>query len=221
MTQLINFLRDIQQKGLKINAVYDIGAWVGHWSKNIKSVIPEAQFILFEANPAYKNELENSGFIHFCGVALSSPGKKTVNFYNGTNTGDSYYKETTSIYDNQGTISLDCVTLDELIVTNNLPIPNFIKIDTQGSELDILSGATSILDRVDLIYTECPILCYNQGAPTIQDYIEFFKKHNFVPIDILEKHISENLLIQIDIMFMRNETKEKLLGPNGIIRPFI
>ena len=221
MSQLINFLRDIQQKGLKIDAVYDIGAWTGGWSRDTRSVIPNAQFVLFEANPVYKNDLERSGFPHFCGIALSNPGRETVEFYNGTNKGDSYYKETTSFYDNQGTITLDCFTLDELIEANNLPIPNFIKIDTQGSELDILSGATSILDRVDLIYTECPILCYNKGAPTIQDYIEFFKQHNFVPVDILEKHFLENLLIQIDMMFMRNETKEKLLGPNQIIRPFI
>lgn len=219
---MINFLKQIQQAGLDIKTVYDIGAWNGGVSQHIKSnACPSADFVLFEANPQYQGVLNSTGFKNYCGIALSNPGRTHVDFYNGTNTGDSYYKETTKHYDNQGTIKLPCITLDELIVRDNLPIPQFIKIDTQGSELDILSGAKSILDRVDLIYTELPIVCYNKGAPTIQDYLEFFKQHKFVPIDILEKHHAENMLIQMDIMFMRNETKEKFLGPNDFIRPFV
>jgi len=221
MSQLINFLNNIQQKGLKIQTVYDIGAYTGGWSRETKTLaIPNAEFILFEANPAYKNALEHSGFSHFCGIALSNPGRETVEFYNGTNTGDSYYKETTTIYDNQSTISLDCFTLDELVSANNLPIPDFIKIDTQGSELDILSGADSFIDQVNLIYTECPILCYNKGAPTIQDYIEYFKSKRFIPIDIFEIHKGEDTLIQVDIMFMKQSVKEQFLSPNKLIRPF-
>ena len=219
---MINFLKQIQQRGLKIDSVYDIGAWNGDWSKRTKAdACPNADFFLFEANPAYDRVLASTGFPYMCGTALSNPGRETVEFYNGTNTGDSYYKETTTHYDNQGTIQLPCTTIDKLVTDINLPIPQFIKIDTQGSELDILAGAESILDRVDLIYTECPILRYNSGAPDFQDYLDFFKKHKFVPIDILEHHHSDNILIQVDVMFMRFETKERLLGPTQYIRPFV
>lgn len=219
---MINFLKQIQTRGLNIHTVYDIGAWNGDVSKSIKAqACPNANFVLFEANPAYQAVLNSTGFKNYCGMALSNPGRAHVDFYNGTNTGDSYYKETTAFYDNQTTIQLPCITIDELIQRDKLPIPNFIKIDTQGSELDILLGATSILDRVDLIYTELPIVCYNKGAPDIQDYLEFFKQHRFVPMDILEKHHEDSMLIQMDIMFMRNEVKEQLLGPNTVIRPFV
>ena len=216
-----DFLRDIQQAGLKIDTVYDIGACQGEWSKWHKSmVMPHANFILFEANPAYQNVLMSTGFKSYCGIALSNPGRSQVEFYNGTNTGDSYYKETTIWYDNQGTITLPCATIDELKQRDNLPVPQFIKIDTQGSELDILSGADSFIRQVDIIYTECPIVKYNAGAPNIQDYLDFFKARQFIPIDIFEIHRGENTLIQVDIMFMKKETKERLLGPNNIIRPF-
>jgi hypothetical protein len=149
---------------------------------------------------------------------LSNPGRSIVDFYNGTNTGDSYYKETTVVY-NQKPIQLECKTLDDFVKEYNLPIPNFIKIDTQGSELDILAGA-SFLDQVDLIYTELPIVCYNKGAPNLQDYLEFFKQHRFVPIEVFEKHYADNILIQMDIMFMRHEAKERIIGPTQFIRPF-
>jgi FkbM family methyltransferase len=218
MGNLPSFLQELMQLGISINTVYDIGAWKGYWSDNLKtSILPNAEFILFEANPAYENDLKRSGFKSF-GVVLSNPGRDYVEFFNGTNTGDSYYKENSTIYENQSSIQLQCVTLDQVIKHYNLPIPEFIKLDTQGSELDILRGC-SFLDQVSLIYTECPIICYNKGAPTIQDYIDFFREKKFVPIHILEIHRSEDILLQVDILFMHNSVKERFLSPNRIINP--
>jgi len=218
---LAQFLTDVQNAGLKIDTVYDIGAWVGQWSREMKNTtLANSDFVLFEANPAYKPILSQSGFTTFCGTALSNPGRESVIFYNGTNTGDSYYKETTKYYDRQGHIELPCMTRDQVRENLNLAIPQFIKIDTQGSELDILSGA-SFLNQVDLIYTECPIIQYNSGAPNMQDYLNFFKTLMFIPVAVLEVHIHEATLVQIDIIFMRKETKERIFGPNINIRPFM
>jgi hypothetical protein len=83
-----------------------------------------------------------------------------------------------------------------------------------------LAGAESIIDKVDLIYTECPIIQYNAGSPNISEYLEYFKSKNFIPLDIFEIHNMENTLLQIDIMFMKKETKERVFGPNINIRPF-
>jgi len=69
--------------------------------------------------------------------------------------------------------------LDELIDKHNLPIPDFIKLDTQGSELDILKGATKIVGKTPLIFTEMPIIEYNKGAPKFSEYMDFFKAHDY------------------------------------------
>lgn len=217
---LTDFLRRVQDAGLRIDHVYDIGACDGAWSLAMRSrVLPHASFFLFEANPAYAHSLGRTGFRSYGGAALSNPGRSQVEFFNGTNTGDSYYKETTRFYDRQGSITLPCTTLDELKRADRLPTPQFIKIDTQGSELDILCGAESFIRDVDLVYTECPIIRYNAGAPSIQDYLDHFRNRQFIPIDIFEIHRAEHTLLQVDIMFMRKESKERLLGPNDFIRP--
>jgi FkbM family methyltransferase len=220
MTPLLQFLTALRNAGLKIQTVYDIGACVGAWSKTVRQVLPEAEFILFEANPAYDAHLAATGFRHFT-TLLSNPGRQFVDFFNGTNTGDSYYKETTKFYDQQSSIRLPCTTLAEVVAQNALPLPELIKLDTQGSELDILAGAGSLLDHVALIYTECPIVRYNAGAPDIQDYLDYFRDNDFMPVALLETHYMEHTLLQLDIMFMRKDAKERHLGPNINVRPFV
>jgi len=216
-----NFLKLMLSNGLEIKTVYDIGACQGKWSTNIKNkILFSSDFYLFEANSNYNSILEKTGFKYFNKV-LSNPGRETVIFFNGTDTGDSYYKETTKWYDDTTSIELPCITLDSLIQQHNIPKPDFIKIDTQGSELDILAGAESVIKDVKLIYTECPIIQYNIGSPNINDYLNFFKKNNFVPIDVFEIHKLENILVQIDIMFVRYDIKNDFLGKTKNIRPFI
>lgn len=222
MEKLINLLLDFKKSGYQFNTIYDIGAHIGMWTSVIQRfALPNTEFILFEANPCYTDVLSKSKHKNICGQVLTFPGQKTVKFYNGSNTGDSYYKETTTYYDNQSYIELPGITLDELIQVHNLPIPNLIKLDTQGSELDILDGADSIIDKVDFILTELPIICYNKGAPTISDYLDYFRNKEFLPFDIIESHRAENILIQMDILFVRSEYKEKFIQPTINIRPWV
>jgi FkbM family methyltransferase len=217
--QLTTCIKKLVDNGLEINTAYDIGAYIGEWSTKFKSVFPDTNCIMFEANPNCIPMLESRN-IPFITAVLSSPNKHTVNFYNTNDSNGGYYKDTTSWYDDQGSINVPCITLDQLVLNYKLPFPDFIKIDTQGSELDILQGAESIIDDVKIIYTECPITNYNQGAPNISDYLTYFRNKRFIPIDIFEKHIGDNTLVQIDILFIKEDTKYKLLGPNNSFRPF-
>ena len=217
-TQLYNVINRMVDNGLTINNVYDIGACIGSWSSELKkNCLSDSTYFLFEANERYVPLLSQSGF-YFFSILLSSPNKGVVKFYNGTNTGDSYYKETTKWYDEQESINVQSYTLDHIIDGHKLPIPDFIKIDTQGSELDILAGAESVIDKVSLIHVECPIIEYNAGAPKMQDYLDYFKSKNFIPVEVTEVHVGEDTLLQIDILFVRKDIKEKYLQPNNFIR---
>jgi FkbM family methyltransferase len=216
-TRYLNFLELMISKGYVFETVYDIGALQGSWSKRLKKRFPFLDPILFEANPIYQQALANSGFRYF-NVALSSPDREYVEFFNGSNSGDSYYKETTKHYDKQSSIRLKTHVLDEIVSQHSLAKPNFIKIDTQGSELDILRGGIQTLRDADFVFIECPIIEYNFGAPNISDYLSFFKEQDFVPYDIYEIHRAEDTLLQIDIMFIRKSIKERYLGPYQFIR---
>lgn len=221
MSDLSLMLTHLQSRGLVITTVYDIGAHTGEWSVKTKLACPNAEFYLFEANTDYDQILIERNFPFLSGKVLSSPGRETVEFYKNASQGDSYYKENTSWYDQKTSVQLPCTTIDQLIIDGKIPPANFIKLDTQGSELDILAGCESIINSVDLIFTECPIISYNKGSPSITDYLEYFKSKNFIPIGVFEEHLIEDTLIQLDILFMKKESKDKYLSPNNFTRPLI
>jgi FkbM family methyltransferase len=219
-SDLVSTLRKLKANGLEIKTVYDIGACVGRWTAQMKQgVLMDANFYMFEGNPAYKDILASYGHFLHVGI-LSNPGRDEVEFYAGTDTGDSYYKESTKHYENKEPTKLPCRTLDSLIQEHNLPTPDFLKIDTQGSELDILAGAESIIDKVDIVYLECPIINYNIGAPSIGEYIAYMKSKRFIPMDVLEIHRSEEVLLQVDILFIHERARNIVFGKNTHIKPF-
>lgn len=213
------FIFNVKSKGLDIKTVYDIGAFRGAWSMDLRySVLPNSKFFLFEGNPECEESLKERNMPYFMTV-LSNPGRGDVDFFNGTNTGDSYYKETAKTYDTIGSIRVPTQTLDDIIEKSELPIPQFIKLDTQGSELDILKGAErNIMGKTELIFTEMPIIEYNKGAPKFSEYMDYFLSHDYIPIDILDILRHEETLMQVDMMFMLRSAKYKFLGENDVIR---
>jgi hypothetical protein len=94
-------------------------------------------------------------------------------------------------------------TLKAIVQQNKLPAPNFIKLDVQGAELDILAGSDGLLEQCHAIYMECPVLEYNAGAPTFDAYIQFMLNRGYAPIQVLEQHLVNGVLTQFDILFIR------------------
>lgn len=215
---LLDIINRTKENGMQFDVVYDIGACTGNFSRWMKnSVLPDANYYLFEANIAYLPTLIEPRFNSFI-TTLSNEDGKEVDFWVGLNTGDSYYKETTTIYDNKEVKRMTCTTLDKMIADKNLPIPNFLKIDTQGSELDILSAAKSIMGKTEMILCECPIIEYNKGAPNINQYLSFFRDHDYIPVEVTQIHRAEDTVLQIDLIFMLRSAKSQFLSENRVIR---
>lgn len=185
--------------------VWDIGAHKGEWSRRLAKSFPEASFTLFEASETHRKDLEDSGSPYHI-VALSDQvGLRP--FYSIGGTGDSFYPELTNVYEDEEARGIATTTLDALAKSEGLDAPDLIKIDTQGSELDILNGAHKILPKVRLVYLECPFRVYNQGAPSLTSYITYMESHGFLPYSLHEIHKqrSDSSIIQIDVLFYNRE----------------
>ena len=195
--QLGRFIKKIKEKNIEIKYVYDIGANVGEWSSFYKNTsLSHSTFYLFEANESHRKKLEKNNF----------------NFYNNNNsTGDSYFKESTGNHEDLVAQKITTTTLNNVVSQNNLPYPDFIKIDVQGAEIDILKGANNVLENCKLLYLECPVFeNFNKNNLNILNYINHAKELGFIPQDINQIHHYGGFLVQLDILFIKKELHRKL-----------
>ena len=187
--------------GERIRNVIDVGAHKGEWSAGLSRIFPGAKFYCVEANPQHEPHLVNLGFPYeIC--ALSSDGSAR-DFYHTGGTGDSFFRERSDVYRGIAPKRLNTRTLDQVRESNNWPVPQLLKLDTQGSEIEILMGASKTLPEVPLVYIECSWVEYNEGAPGLSDVIRFMSEQEFSPICIGEIHrdATTNTLIQTDVLF--------------------
>ena len=201
------FLRYLNKLPIKIESIFDIGAFKGEWTLQAQKIFCKASFQLFDPNPYLKNNpIKINGNFH---NVLLSDSIKMVEYFNIYGTGDSYYKEVSKFYNKVPATIYQTTSLDELRKSSLAKVisPDVIKIDTQGSELDILWGAKSYINNLKVIITELPVLEYNLGAPNFSDYLKFFCELNFFPCQIIEVHKFERKIVQLDVAFLRNDLK--------------
>ncbi len=195
-------------KGMNPSVVYDIGAHNGSWTKGIQPLFPDAKFIAFEPNREHQELLQDISS-HF--ILLGNKSEIVPYYTNaiGCTSGNSIYLEKTIYFNPQTAFiqMLPLVRLDEYIQKQNLPIPDFIKLDVQGAELDVLQGLGDYLKSVKYIVAETSLHRYNEGAPLIEDIITFLKNESFEIIDFVELHKINGYLAQVDILFAHTSTQ--------------
>jgi len=188
--------------------VLDIGANTGEFSLNLSKYFPESEFLLVEANPYCEPALVKLPFQYLI-KGLTRFGETKSLFFEKhfpIGSGASFYKENTEYYAEGAyeTITLETSTLDSLSTFPDKVI-DLIKIDVQGSELDIIKGGIMTLKRTKFLLLECSVIPYNLNAPLMDKVLNYTNTLKFEIKDILgyiyNKHGN---IIQLDILLHNN-----------------
>ncbi len=210
----VGLLKKLASLPIEFHNVFDVGAYKGKWSQEVQKYFPKANFFLFEPNDVHNKEILKLGFKPF-NLLLGKKSGEIVKFYGDGRTGDSFFLEKNPTY--LGTEKdVELHSLFDIVQANNLPVPDFLKIDTQGSELEILLGAESLLTNVKVILLELPITRMNIGAASLTEIVDFMESRNFVPIHLSGIHLVIDILIQIDIAFLRRDLFIECFGHDDI-----
>lgn len=68
-------------------------------------------------------------------------------------------------------------TLDEFIDYTHIPMPNYIKIDVDGNELNVLRGMSQVLQNTEL---KSVFIELEQHNPDTEECLRIFEQHGFV-----------------------------------------
>jgi hypothetical protein len=94
--------------------------------------------------------------------------------------------------------------LDTLVEHYALPLPDLIKLDIQGAEIDALLGAPRCLAHCGAIVTEASLVTYNKGSPLFADVVAWLTQQGLFCVDICEIHRwKHNAIFQMDLLFVK------------------
>lgn len=80
-------------------------------------------------------------------------------------------------------IPVECMTLDDICSSLNVR-PDFIKLDTQGTELEILQGGAHTLDDALIVEVEVEFARLYENQPLFADVHAFMRDHGFMLLDL-------------------------------------
>ena len=200
--------------GFKPDAIIDVGAYEGNWTRLASKVFGEVPSLMVEAQaaktPALDQVCADLALARYVSTVLSGKAGETVTFYE-METGSSFLAEQSNAPRSE--TKLITRTLDEL--AEHLPGSSlFLKIDVQGAELHVLAGGQQTLARAAVVQLEVALIPYNKGAPTMIEVLSYMDERGFVPFDISGESRPTGHLVQIDMLFVPSASK---LRPTSIV----
>jgi FkbM family methyltransferase len=171
--------------------VYDVGANRGDFTEEVLAHFPNARVVAFEPHPATFRKLSARlstlsahATAHNVGLSSSVGDSRLYDYeLNDGSIHASHYSAVLTDLRKEKRITSHCVpvtTLDDFCRSNGIQWIDFLKIDTEGHELEVLRGAAGLLSAqkigiVQFEFNETNII----SRTFLKDFYQILKKFDF------------------------------------------
>ena len=191
--------------GFQPTQIFDVGAYQGEFSQCCLSIWPNTKVACFEALEDKVLQLQHLASRHstiqvFPGL-LGAEAHEQVPLHQAE-TASSVMVEQIS----QFPVTFHSMRTVDSIVQEHFGghSPDFLKLDVQGYELEVLKGAEKSLPKMQVILAEINLLDIHQNVPLLADVIAWLNDHDWVAYDIcgLTRRPLDQALWQADFIFV-------------------
>lgn len=197
----------LKKFGFSPNHVVDVGANHSNWTRTSLQFFPDAQYTLLEPQDQLKvhhRDLIATGRKIQWVNAGASDKSGTLPFYISHRDDSSTFVAAAG--DSSNTITMEVISLDDLLVRYKLPVPELVKIDAEGFDLKVLQGAKTLLGKTDVFLLEASVLCPFENS--VAAAMQFMTEHGYRLVDITEinRAPKDNVLWLLELAFIRKES---------------
>jgi FkbM family methyltransferase len=203
------FLRHLSRVGLHPHCILDVGANRANWSAMAAEVFPDARLVLIEPQVEMVPHLTSFCASHplaryVLAGAGPEPGEAIQTIWDDL-AGSSFLppvKEEMLRVGRQRKTPI--VTIDS-VFSEAEPLPDLVKLDTQGFELEALKGANRLFGHAECFVLEVSLHRFIPGMPILSEVVEFMHQRGYEVYDICGylRRPLDSALGQLDVVFAR------------------
>jgi FkbM family methyltransferase len=213
-TRMAQFCRHLKRLGYHPGTIIDVGVADGTF--DLYTIFPSAAYLLVEPLVEFEPALSWISSRYNAQYALTAAGAEDEErfMYTGRSLAEMHGASLQPPKHDTATERRDkrrvpVRRLDRLVEERKLPGPFLLKIDTQGTEIEVLRGAERILPQVDVVIAEASFFNFGQkpNQPLIDDVLRFMDQRGFFPYDFFGgfNRPLDDALGQIDIAFVKRD----------------
>jgi FkbM family methyltransferase len=206
LPEIPSALDKLANLGFNPTLIFDVGAYQGDFARLCIKKFPDPKIACFEVLEHRVEQLKHlssqNPLVRVFPTLLGSIPQENVQF-NQSETASSVLTE--QIQQNFSVASYPMTTIDSVVSEYfNGESPNFLKLDVQGYELEVLKGAERSLSGIQVILAEVNLLDIHQSVPLLAEVIAWLNDRDWVAYDIcgLTRRPLDGALWQADFIFV-------------------
>jgi FkbM family methyltransferase len=182
----------------------DVGAFHGGWTETFLRVFPDTAVTCVEPQPKafaiLKQRMAGREQVCVMNALLGAECRDAVPF-EAKGPGSSVLQSTGAASE------VRMQTLDAVCKGEAGRSPDYLKLDVQGFELEVLKGGTACLETCRFVQCELSLLPLVPGGPLAADVMSHMKAIGFVLFDVEEfiRAPSDDAIWQVDVIFCRED----------------
>lgn len=204
------FLEDLAARGWRPGEVLDVGANRAQWSRLVAAIFTGARFTLVEPQAEMRADLAafcsaHPGSRHIEAGAAAAMGERVLTLWDDLE-GSSCLPTPEAALESSGKQRrIPVITLDSLVEQSGGRVPELVKLDVQGFELEVLKGAGSLLGRTEMFVLETSLFRFLPGQPLFHEVVGFMAERGYLVYDFpgFLRRPLDGALGQVDVAFVR------------------
>lgn len=206
---LHNFYYILKKINFHPKHIVDVGANHGSWTREALNYFPDAHFTLVEPQywlkESFKDLLEKNPKVKFFPVGA---GEKSGSFkFTIVDRDDSctfMISEEEAAKLGHKQIEIGVLTLNEIIDQSFDVVPDIIKIDAEGLDIEVLNGASSYFGKTEIFMVEAGIVnkYFNNSFLKVVNYMDS-KGYRLFDITDLNRPWSASVLWLVELVFIK------------------
>ena len=187
---LHDFFSLLKESGFKPKHIVDIGAHLGTWTRIVLKYYPNAYYSLFEPQEWMKKSIDDilktNKKIKFHAMgAGNTNGILKFTIVNRHDSCSFKYSEEEAISKGFEQKEVPIVTLNDFVTKKELPIPDIIKIDAEGFDIEVLEGCSDFFGKTEVFMVEAAISNPNVKN-TLKSVIDIMDNKGYRILDFTE-----------------------------------